>query len=231
MPSLNKIKPYVENSYYHLYNRGVNRQNIFFDKSDYVMFIQFLKLYLSDPTEVNEYFKSLKLPVLPHIENFNKQLTIISFCLMPNHFHILVKQKNAKTITHFMRSFVTKYVLYANKKYNRVGSLFQGAYKGVLITHDYYILHLSRYIHLNPSELNPKDVPSEKPWSTYKDYPYSSYSWYLRDTITEWFNPTIVLDFFNRRNVLTPKNSPSYRSFVEDYQEALPEDLNHLTLE
>lgn len=231
MPSLNRIKPYVENGYYHIYNRGVNRQVIFFESADYTMFLHLVKIYLSSPRTVHEYFESLKLPFKPLFENFYQQLTIVSFCLMPNHFHLLVKQKDAKTITHFMRALISKYVHFINKKYNRVGSLFQGTYKGVLITQDYYLLHLSRYIHLNPSELNPKDVPSEKPWSTYKDYPYSSYSWYLRNTITEWFNPTIVLNFFNRRNVLTPKNSPSYRSFVEDYEEVLPEDLNALILE
>lgn len=140
MPAKNSIKQYVENGYYHLYNRGVEKRNIFLDDQDYSVFLGYIKQYLG-----------------PHEGSDPKSLVddidLIAFCLMPNHFHFLAKQKTIDGITKFMRAICTNYVMYFNKKYERVGTLFQGKYKGVLLDNDTYLLHLSRYIHLNPIKI------------------------------------------------------------------------------
>ena len=78
---------------------------------------------------------------------------IHSFCLMPNHFHLILQQRAEGGITKFMRKLGTGYTMYFNEKYQRIGVLFQGKFKAIPITSDEYLLHLSRYIHLNPVDL------------------------------------------------------------------------------
>ncbi len=199
MTSKNRIKIYVPNSYYHIYNRGVNKQEIFFDKSDYRIFITYIKDALSEPVTklVTVDFKGRSFEATPYkVKNFQKEISILAYCLMPNHFHLLVKQNNKRSIESFMRSILTRYVQYVNKKYNRVGPLFQGRYKAALVTSDEYLLHLSRYIHLNPQELNSNIIDT-----------YSSYSTYLGIDSVKWVDTNPVLKFFNR--------NLTYKSFVE----------------
>lgn len=207
MPTKNSIKEFVENGYYHLYNRGVEKRKIFLDHQDYAVFLSYLKYYLnpnqgSDP-------KSLA-----------NEVEMIAFCLMPNHFHLLIKQITKNGITKLMRAVCVKYVMYFNKKYSRVGTLFQGKYKGVLITNDVYFLHLSRYIHLNPS-----------PGSDPKTYLYSSYLYYLKSEQPAWLKIQEVLGFFSRAKRIGDHDYLSYQSFVEDSLDNSLDILDQLTLE
>lgn len=159
MPSRFSTKRFILNGYYHLYNRGVEKRNIFMEDQDYAVFLGYLKQYLtlrkgSDPQSA----KSLA-----------NEVELVAFCFMPNHFHLLAKQNTINGITKLMRAICTNYVMYFNKKYDRIGTLFQGKYKGVLVDSDTYLLHLSRYIHLNPFGIGSDSIT----------YPYSSYSYYL----------------------------------------------------
>lgn len=120
---------------------------------------------------------------------------------MPNHFHLLIKQKDATGIDQFMNSLCTRYSMYFNKKYHRVGHLFQGVYKGVLVETDEQLHHLSRYIHRNPLPLLQGQA--------LRSYPYSSYSTYLYKNDTKWLYPGFILDNFSPRGV------NSYEYFVE----------------
>ena len=130
VPAKNSIKLYLADSYYHIYNRGVEKRKIFQDDEDYKVFLSYLKIYLEPPkkqekTEFkinNAVFRGVKRP----LNNFNSQIELIAYCLMPNHFHLLVYQKTEKAMEFFMRSLGTKYSQYFNKKYDRVGYLFQG---------------------------------------------------------------------------------------------------------
>lgn len=231
MPSKNSIKTYVKDGYYHIYNRGVNKQLIFFEDADFTHFLFLLKLYLSSlETAIKEL---AKYPALFHYlpQNYYQQLHIICFCLMPNHFHLVVKQSEPHVITHFIHALMTKYVMYINHKYERCGPLFQSIYKGVLIDHDSYLLYLSRYIHLNPLELPIPVKPIKKEWSSFEDYPYSSYKWYLSNVHTEWFHPSIVLDFFTHTNVFNPNGKSTYQSFVNHKTSNIPDNLKGLTLD
>ena len=160
MPAKNSRKIYKENGFYHLYNRGVEKRSIFEDKQDYSVFLLYLKSYLlpknvdalqemlSDKNSTwNE--KRLILKQL-RLNNFNKEISLLAYCLMPNHFHFIVKQTAPDSIDRFINSLNTRYVMYFNKKYDRVGPLFQGVYKAVVVETDEQLLYLSGYIHRNP---------------------------------------------------------------------------------
>ena len=160
MPAKNSIKTYTENGYYHLYNRGVEKRTIFQGEQDYAVFLSYLKTYLmpkneddlrqklADPTI--SYKEKENIIKLLRLNNFADEITLIAYCLMPNHFHFLVKQNSANGIDRFMNSLGTRYTMYFNRKYKRVGSLYQDVYKAVMVGSDEQLLHLTRYIHRNP---------------------------------------------------------------------------------
>jgi len=212
MPAKNSIKLFVENGYYHLYNRGVEKRKIFQDQQDYAVFLRYIKKYL-DPIEGSDPVKSLK--------SLSSEIELLAFCLMPNHFHFLVKQTSLDGITKFVRAVCTSYVMYFNKKYERIGTLFQGKYKGVLINNDVYLLHLSRYIHLNPLTLG----------SDPRSYDYSSYAYYLGAKKADWINRKEILDFFNTASATSMNSHFSYQNFVDTYKLDSRDILGNLALE
>lgn len=218
MPAKNIVKTYVADGYYHIYNRGVEKRLIFLDEQDYKVFLRFLKDALSPPPTrdtitTNFTLRGVTFKGVPkQPKNFNDQLELLAYCLMPNHFHLLVKQLNERSIHEFMHSISTRYSIYFNKKYKRVGKLFQNAYKAALITDDPYLLHLSLYIHRNPLE-HIKDLKSA----------YSSYAEYLKLRHTPWINSSIILSYFSSPN--NPNKYTSYQSYVEKYnKQTLEED-------
>lgn len=212
MPAKNSIKEFVPNAYYHIYNRGVEKRTIFQDEQDRAVFLSYLKTYLLPKDEHSlqailahkessskEKDRALKLL---RLNNFADSLTLLAFCLMPNHFHFLVKQTDPMTIDRFMQSFCTRYTVYFNKKYRRVGGLFQGLYKAVRVTSEEQLLHLSRYIHRNPITLASQG-------STLQEFVHSSYPQYVNRVHIEWIHPEDILSSF-------PKSGKAgYREFVE----------------
>ena len=155
MPAKNTLKKYIENGYYHIFNRGVEKRIIFQEQQDYDVFLSYLGNYLQ-PKDEKSMFKKLSLPnistqekehilKLIRLNNFNEEITLLAYSLMPNHIHLFVRQKSAGSIDKFMRSLCTRYVMYFNRKYKRVGTLFQGVYKAALIEDEAYYLHISRY--------------------------------------------------------------------------------------
>lgn len=214
MPAKNKIKEYHENGYYHLYNRGVEKRVIFADKQDESVFLSYLKEYLlpkdpdnllqimGDSTSTSQQKADAKK--LIRMNNFSDQFDLLAYCLMPNHFHLLVKQTVPRTIEMFMRSLCTRYVQYFNHRHDkRVGGLFQDTYKAVLIDSEEHLLHLSRYIHLNPLKkgLTLKECPQP-----------SSYTNYLGIIKQGWVKPQEILSYFAK------SGTNSYSSFVENSQ-------------
>lgn len=208
MPAKNSIKQFIENGHYHLYNRGVEKRNIFLDNQDYSVFLSYLKQYL-DPNNKSD------------LKSLANEVELLTFCLMPNHFHFLAKQNSINGITKFMRVVCTNYVMYFNKKYDRVGTLFQGKYKGILVDNDIYLLHLSRYIHLNPVEIG----------SDPKLYSYSSYSYYLGNRAASWLKPQGIINFFKSTRKTSLRDYFSYESFVDDYVVESEVILGNFTLE
>jgi putative transposase len=233
MPAKNAIKVYIKNGYYHLYNRGVEKRNIFLDEQDYKVFLHFLKRYLTpppdSPNQVRPGWRS----------DLHDKLILIAYCLMPNHFHLMVKQSTEEAIAEFMRALLNSYIRYFNEKYERLGTLFQGRYKGVLIESEPYLLHLTRYIHLNPLELfSLKDVtlgqvrPGDRSDLIFlRNYPYSSYGEYLGMRKTAWIRKEEILSFFKTAQKTSLRDCLSYQSFVEDYKEDAKEILATLTID
>src|SRR3989344_8637958 len=216
MPAKNILKEYVKDGYYHVYNRGVEKRVIFQDDQDHKVFLNYLKEYLEPPppleTLIREFevddrvYKGIDKP----INNYYGKIELIAYCLMANHFHLLLKQNEERSLEFFMRSLGTRYTLYFNKRNNRVGHFFQGTYKAVYFDSEGQLLHLSRYIHLNPV----KETPLEVSWKSKLRESYSSYQEFLGKRKTKWLKPDVVLSSFPRYK---PKGTSGYQSFVEDY--------------
>lgn len=152
-----KRPQFITNEIYHIYNRGVEKRNVFMDDKDYFRFIHNL-FEFNDKTPAHNIF--YKLSFLNSYEvRLRKNPTrkclveILAFCLMPNHFHLMVRQKHSNGITEFMRKLGTGYTNYFNLKYKRVGSLFQGKFKAIHLNRQAHFLYLPFYIHLNPLDL------------------------------------------------------------------------------
>ncbi|MDO8492230.1 MAG: transposase [bacterium] len=168
------------NEYYHLFNRGVLKQDIFLNDRDRVRFLFALLHFQSNFTltnpeyYVNNYiehrvFNISKKTADKILEDRSVELT--SFCLMPNHFHLLVLEKNEGGIAKYMQRILNAYTKYFNTKYKKSGHLFQGPYKAVHVESNSQLLHLSAYIHRNPRELAGwKNKEENYQWSSYQDY-------------------------------------------------------------
>jgi putative transposase len=176
---------FVENEYYHIYNRGNDKRIIFHDKQDYYYFISLL--YISN--SINN-FNLYDLKRQENFEVFNIDtyapiVSIGAYVLMPNHFHILLTQKIDNGISKFMQKLSTSYVMYYNKKYNRTGSLFEGKFKSQHLDTDRYLKYIFSYIHLNPIKLIDKNWKEQgikdiqNSMSFLDNYNYSSYKDYL----------------------------------------------------
>lgn len=210
MPAKNTVKIYVEGGIYHIYNRGVEKRNIFEDEYDYRVFLNCLKEALLTPEKLSKVpvevtLKGVSFKGIPKsVKNFCGNIELLAYCVMPNHFHLLVKQQSDHVIDSFMRSIATRFSMYFNKRRRRVGALFQGSYKAANVDSDERLLHLSRYIHRNPLKIGA---------SLLNDY--SSYSDYLGIRKTEWLKPQLVLDFFQPTKLPFLHHINSYQRFVE----------------
>lgn len=222
MPSRNSLKIYSDSSYYHIYNRGVEKRIIFTDDLDYGVFLRYLKEYLlpKDEKSLQEqlanpdisYKEKDRLLRLLRLNNFNEEITLIAYCLMPNHFHLLVKQKSAGSIDRFMNSLGTRYTMHFNKRHKRVGALYQDVYKAVLIKTDEQFLHLTSYIHRNPLS---KRVQHKDILNKCLSQP-SSLPEYLGTRISSWLHPEEVLAYFSKTN-----SNLSYKAFVEQQEDII----------
>ncbi|MBI2028740.1 MAG: transposase [Candidatus Levybacteria bacterium] len=201
MPAINSVKIYVENGYYHIYNRGIDKREIFIDHKDYMVLLSLLKRYLV-PWENSKVRPRYRI-------DLHEKIQLISYCLMPNHFHLMMKQFTKDAITEFMRALTNSYVLYFNSRYERIGPLFQGRYKAVLIEKESYFLHLTRYIHTNPLDLGFTRSDLAK-------YRYSSYGEFIGERKTEWIHFGEILDYFKSKQKMSEQDILSYQSFVED---------------
>lgn len=147
MPSRDRYKTYYKGAFYHIFNRGNQKQNIFLEDQDFSIYLRRLRRYKE------EYCVSL-----------------LVYILMPNHLHLLVRQNTSVPIYKFISPLHTSYSIYFNKKYERIGHLFQGRYKQRVIRREEDLLHLSRYIHINAVEAGLAGKPEDYVWSSYPDY-------------------------------------------------------------
>lgn len=215
---------FATNQIYHVYNRGVEKRPIFLNKRDYTRFIDVTNYYrfINCPIKFS-YFKKLAVKeranILEGLERESKRLVdVLAFCLMPNHFHFLLKQLTDKGISKFIAKITNGFSHYFNIRHDRSGHLFQGNFGAVRIENDEQFMHVSRYIHLNPV------VSYLTKIEDLADYEYSSYSEYLGKS-SGFTNVKESLSYFN--------NPKKYKEFVEDhadYSKRLA-DVEHLALE
>ena len=189
MASKNVIKIDVPESYYHVYARGGGRKTVFCDEDDYRHFIELFRRYLSDE-------ELLDTNGVPYAKLY-ESIEVLAYCLMGNHFPLLVYQQDEGAMTRLMRGVMTAYSRYFNKKYQQSGTLFESRYKASRVSNDEYLYHISRYIHLNPDE-----------WQT---YPYSSYRTYADGAAPDWISPARIQALFD--------SPQEYRDFMADYKD------------
>jgi len=179
-----------EGEFYHVYNRGNNRQRVFYERENYLFFLRQLWEY-----------------VVPTVD-------FVAYCLMPTHYHLLVwvkqtsgvlKTPEVSAVSRAMQRFSIFYTKAMNKRYDRVGGLFQGAFRAEHVADNRYLVHLSRYIHLNPVSAGLVEHA--------EDWEFSSYREYLGLRAGQLPRPESVLCEF--------ESAQAYREFVEAY---LPED-------
>ena len=155
----------ITGNYYHIFNRGVNKAPIFLGEGDYSRFHKTAIHYLSKKVK----YSSI-LTFSDTVSERNDKVQVLAYCLMPNHFHFLVKQIADNGITDYFRHLLNAYSHYINVKYKRVGPLFQGPFKSILVASDEQLLHLSRYIHLNPLVSGLVSDLEKYPLSSYLSY-------------------------------------------------------------
>lgn len=188
MPSRNIIRNNAAESYYHVYSRGINKSAVFSTDEDKDYFLYLIARHLSVEPVVNS-----KGYTYPHYRN---KVELLSYCLMDNHIHLLIYQNELGALADFMQSVMSAYTAYYNRQHNRRGPLFESRYKSSQINKDDYLIHISRYIHLNP-----------RSWKRYK---YSSLRYIQKSAEPEWLQTSKVLDLHESRS--------DYLAFVEDYE-------------
>lgn len=214
MPSKYTIRSFIEGGIYHIFNRGVEKRVIFLDDQDYNIFLYYLFIYTADPKKVlNKY---PELPLRLYNKNLHSQIEVLAYCLMPNHFHLLLKQRSINGVSKLLKQITNAYTLYFNQKYKRVGSLMQGRFRAVKIDNDDLLIHISRYIHLNPLVSNLTD--------NLKNYQQSSYLEYMnrKDGICM---KNLILDYFS-----SLKGYEEFISDQKDYAQKI-EKIKHMALD
>lgn len=151
-----RLIPIISGEYYHIFNIGISHQQTYTTKRDYCRFINAARYYLFKETPIK--YANLSILSLEDREHLWEQLygkcpnqaSLLAYCLMPNHFHMVLRQEEDNGIAKFIGNLCNSYTRYFNIRHNRSGPLFQGKFKAVHIQTDEQLLHVVRYVHLNP---------------------------------------------------------------------------------
>jgi len=196
-------KIFRPNHYYHIFNRGNNKQTIFRDSQDYLVFLDRFSRALGLSPLKSEH----RVRIRPFtVDTFS----IIAYVLMPNHYHFLIKQNSAVRIDQLVGKVCTSYAKYFNLKYGHIGNLFQDRFKAKLVDSDKYIVYLSAYIHNNP--IQPES------------YLYSSYRDYLLGPRSKLVDIKFILDFFQG-------DKEKYRIFVNSFNQIQTDQIQSCLFE
>lgn len=221
-----RFTPLVTEEVYHVFNKSIAGQPIFLNKKDYSRAVEVFNYYrYSQPPLRFSHFNRLsaeeKEKFLKNLSEKNKkQVTIFAYCLMPNHFHFLIKAVEENGLSLFLSNFQNSYAKYFNQKYDRNGSLFQSMFKAVRMETDEQLIHVSRYIHLNPfTSFVIKEIKD------LENYWWSSFLEYIGKRNPETVDLALIKGFF-------PKTE-DFKLFVynqADYQREL-DKIKHLIAE
>ena len=196
---------------YHIYNRGVNKQPIFFNDHDRFRFIILLFL-MNGSKEIHiSNYRNLSFSDYFNINKGNSLVEILAYCLMDNHFHLVLKEKQDNGISQFMLKLLTAYSMYFNKKHNRTGPLFEGRFKATHVSDDGQLEYLLAYVHLNPVKIKDENSwtgkvikDTEDAEKFLKDYRFSSFQSYLGDSRPENLILSLNLspeDFLSQKDI------------------------------
>ncbi|MEX2007277.1 MAG: transposase [Candidatus Levyibacteriota bacterium] len=172
------MRLHAPNEYLHVFDRGMQKQPIFEIKADYIRFLFLILTFQGDAViknisrEIKQSVQSSTLHIDAELEKDilkNRAVELISFCLVPNHFHLIVHELVEGGISKYMQRVMTAYTKYFNLRHGKSGHLFQGRYKSVLISNDRQLMHTSAYIHKHPVEIGWKGKEEKYPWSSYQD--------------------------------------------------------------
>jgi len=180
---------FIKGNYYHIYNRGLDKNPIFYNPANYEYCLRLIQRY-----------------------KVRYGITVIAYCLMPNHYHLLLRQEGDTPVYRFINSLFNSYVQAVNRQQNRKGPMFEGRYKYVHVDKGDYLIHLCRYIHLNPVKANLTSRP--------EDWLYSNYS--------EWVclqDGSVKDQNFIKDHFTTPMD---YASFCENSSEGIERESGSL---
>lgn len=207
---------FAPGEYYHLYNRGNSKQKIFNNRHDYERFLKLL--YLTNSSD-RFHFSDVQNPYA--VERSERLVSIGAYCLMPNHFHLLVNPIESD-VSRFMKKLGTAYSMYFNTKHERVGSLFEGKFKSEHLDSDRYLKYMFSYIHLNPLKIIDKKWKEhgiknkDRAWQFLNEYKYSSFSDYQKIDREE-------------SKILNSEDFPNYFSSTEVFRKEIFDWLNYHT--
>jgi len=173
---------FAKSHYYHAYNRGTGQGLIFFNSGNYEHCLRLVKRY-----------------------HRQYGVTLIAYCLMPNHYHFLLRQETEQPLSSFINVLFNAYVQAVNRQQNRKGTLFEGRFRHVWVDREEYLAHLCRYVHLNPVKANLVSHPEE--------WPYSNYLEWIGRRACALKDETFIRERF--------PTSEAYRQFVADYQDEI----------
>ena len=200
-------EPLTTGYFYHIFSRSIAKFVIFNDNNEYDRLYQLINLYRNTNFSY-KYSRFLELTqqnqteILNDLARQNNYLVdIVAYCFMPTHIHLILKQTRDGGITKFMARILNSYSKYFNTKHKRTGPLWSGRFKSVMVSHDEQLLHLTRYLHLNPTSADLAKNPS--------DWPHSSYEEYISDNVT----PRIC-----RFGDIIDVSKKEYKRFTEDHK-------------
>jgi putative transposase len=221
------IRDFAEGEFYHLYNRGTDKRIIFSNEEDYSRFILLLYLCNSErPADLKLQGPTLDEAIIrSNADNRGEPLVdLCVYCLMPNHFHLLVRERVEGGISRFMQKLSTGYTMYFNKRYDRSGTLFQGKFKATRADTDRYLAYLISYIHLNPVKLiepgwKESGIKDRRRAENFlAEYPHSSFQDYSGHDRVE-------------KCLLNMSALPEYNVTPRDFKDSVEEWLNYSTLQ
>ena len=207
---------FVDGNFYHIYNRGVARLPIFLDESDYARFVH-------DLYEFNDVHPALDARVKARISEVGPPrlrrepvVAILAWCLMPNHFHLLLQQRIDNGVSFFMKKLGTGFTMYMNQKYERSGHVFQGKFRAKHIDTQGYLLHISRYIHLNSIDLVDPNWKEQgiRDWGSVQKF-LEEFRW---SSYQDWIGKKNFPSVLNRSGIDGLfKGSEDYKRFISEW--------------